>query len=89
MPTFAVANWTSTHSAQFGAQIPTRSPFSSPAASSAAGERVDLRVELGVRRAHALVTGDERLASPKRATVRSRFSPIVSPISGLLATPDA
>ena len=33
-PAFAVANWTITHSAQFGDQIPTRSPFWSPAASS-------------------------------------------------------
>jgi hypothetical protein len=31
-PTFAVANCTSTHSTQFGAQIPTRSPFAMPAA---------------------------------------------------------
>ena len=31
-PAFAVANWTITHSAQFGDQIPTRSPFSIPAA---------------------------------------------------------
>ena len=26
-PAFAVANWTTTHSTQFGDQIPTRSPF--------------------------------------------------------------
>ena len=33
-PIRAVAYWTSTHSAQFGAQIPTRSPFSTPRATS-------------------------------------------------------
>ena len=30
----AVANWTSTHSGTFGAQMPTRSPLAIPSASS-------------------------------------------------------
>ena len=34
IPAFAVAYWSSTHSAQFGAQMPTRSPASMPAAIS-------------------------------------------------------
>ncbi len=32
-PAFAVANWVTTHSEQFGAQMPTRSPGTSPSAS--------------------------------------------------------
>src|SRR5436309_153423 len=34
IPAFAVAYWSSTHSAQLGAQMPTRSPASMPAAIS-------------------------------------------------------
>src|SRR5689334_2957652 len=30
IPSFAVANWVITHSAQFGAQMPARSPLTSP-----------------------------------------------------------
>ena len=39
IPAFAVAYWTSAHSAQFGLQIPTRSPGSMPAAMNARAQR--------------------------------------------------
>ena len=62
IPAFAVAYWTSAHSAQFGLQIPTRSPGSIPAAMSARARAVHGLAELRVRVAQVLVDGDERLA---------------------------
>jgi hypothetical protein len=89
IPAFAVAYWVSTHSAQLGAQMPSRSPLASPAASSprASASTCSFSAAYVSRTSWWRTTSASR--SPKRATVRSRFSPIVSPISGLVATPDA
>ena len=47
-PILAVAYWTNTHSATFGAQIPTRSPVLHARAEQPERQRVDLRHELRV-----------------------------------------
>ena len=62
IPAFAVAYWTSAHSAQFGLQMPTRSPGSTPAAIERPGAPVHGLTELRVGVAEVLVDGDERLA---------------------------
>ena len=86
-PTFAVAYWTRTHSAQFGAQMPTRSPASIPAASrprasrftAASSSAYDIRIPWW------RLTSASR--SGKRATVRSRSAPMVWPSSGVSHAP--
>ena len=89
-PALAEAYWTSTHSAQFGLQIPSRSPGSQAERREPAGDAVDLGVELRVGPADVLMA---RRRAPRgrrgRATVRSRFAPIVSPSSGTSEVPCA
>ena len=60
-PSFAVAYWTSAHSARFVLHTPTRSPLRRPPASIPPARRVDGLVELGVRVPQPLLAGDERV----------------------------
>ena len=73
-PSFAVAYWTNTHSAQFGAQMPTRSPLPTPSASRPSAHGVDLGDELRVAEAAAGGALDQRLvvAHPRRRPVEVR-----------------
>ena len=87
-PIFAVAYCTITHSTQLGAQIPTRSPVRIPARSSppaaASHGRVELRVASGFTSWWRLTSAGR---SANRAAVRWKWSPIVSPSSGVVDVP--
>ena len=74
-PTFAVAYWTTVHSAQFGAQMPTRSPLASPAATQRLGEAVHLLAEDGIRPPQSLGAVDQRLAVAEPGDGRVEVGP--------------
>ena len=61
-PTRAVANWTTTHSALFGAQMPDAVAFRDARCEQAQSTSLDLGIELRVRPADSLCARDERLA---------------------------
>ena len=65
-----MANWTCTHSAQFGAQMPRRSPLPRPSAGERARGAVDVLAQLAVGQPHALVA--RRSARRGRGTRRRR-----------------
>ena len=73
-PIFAVAYCTSTHSAQFGAQMPTRSPLLDAQGEQPAGHPVDVAVQLGVGPAAAARAVDQRLpvAEPGHGALQVR-----------------
>src|SRR5262249_31658380 len=89
IPAFAVAYWTNAHSAQFGLQMPTRSPGAMPAAMNARPARSTSAANSAYVYRSPWWTDTSASRSPKRATVRSRLPPIVSPSSGVVDVPDA
>jgi hypothetical protein len=86
-PSFAVPYWTSTHSAQFGAQMPTRSPFHTPIASNPSAQASTSATSSGYVQRRPVAHSTSASASPTRAAVRSRLAPMVSPSSGRVEVP--
>ena len=88
-PIRAVANWVSTHSGTFGAQMPTRSPLAIPWASSPLASASTSAANSVYVHRRPLGTSTSASRPPNRATVAARFSPIVWPSSGSTASPFA
>ncbi|GAB2938427.1 hypothetical protein GCM10027203_44750 [Nonomuraea fastidiosa] len=85
----AVAYCVSTHSAQFGAQMPTRSPLAMPRASRPSATSFTAASNSAYVHRRPVAISTSASLSGCRATVRSRFAPIVSPSRGTSETPDA
>ena len=86
-PTRAVANCTTTHSAQFGAQMPTRSPFSTPAASRPRAHRSTWASSSAYVQRTPCARETSASRAPCSETIAFHISPIVSPRSGTSETP--
>ena len=86
-PSFAVAYWVSAHSQRFGLHTPSRSPFSRPNPSNPRASRST--AEFSSAQVNRTPWWQDTSASDSgtRATVRSRFAPIVSPSSGTAPAP--
>ena len=81
-PIFALPYCSSTHSAQFGAQIPTRSPVATPEAMSPRATASVAASSCAYVQRLPVGTSTSASLSPCAAAIRRRLSPIVSPSSG-------
>ena len=88
-PILAVAYWVSVHSAQFGDQIPTRSPLPMPARTSPIASASTSASSSAQVQRRPLATSTSASRSGCAATVRSKFSPMVSSSSGVSVSPAA
>ena len=88
-PMRAVANCMMTHSKRFGDQMPTRSPCSTPRGDQRRGARTDVESSRArdTWRDSSATEPRARHGPPCRSAVRRRFSPMVSPRSGVGLVP--